>query len=110
MIETGEVKIAMVRTEREEEIMRKRQNLKMLLAIAGIVFLLGAAVPASSGKAASTSADEDPREGRASCCRLRDVSAFLGCSIEGAPKNPYVCVAMAGVLSMACSPGTVCPQ
>ncbi len=90
--------------------MCKRRGLKMLFAIAGVVFLLGAALPTSSGETNSTSADEDPRGGKPPCCMLRDLSANFGCLGDSTPSNLYICVAFHAVTSMACGVDYVCPQ
>ena len=96
--------------------MWKSQKLMVLIAVVGIVFLLGAARPGSSGKTSSsekttsTSAAEDPRGGKPPCCMLREMSTTFGCIGDGPISNPYVCAAFYGVVRLACGADYVCPQ
>ena len=95
---------------KEEKNMWNRQKVMVLIAVVGIVFLLGAARPGSSGKTSSTSAAEDPRGGKPPCCMLREMSTTFGCIGDGPISNPYVCAAFYGVVRLACGADYVCPQ
>lgn len=94
----------------EEKNMWKSQKLMILIAVVGIVFLLGAARPGSSEKTSSTSAAEDPRGGKPPCCMLREMSTTFGCIGDGPISNPYICAAFYGVVRLACGADYVCPQ